>query len=61
MKTFKVKPQKGLIVRDPETRKPLEESGETKPRDTYWLRRVQDKSVTVMASKKSATNKESEA
>lgn len=35
----------GLIVRDPETGKPLAEEGETKPRNSYWLRRKKDNDV----------------
>ena len=45
MKTIKVKPKKGLLVRDPETREPLKAKGEEKPRNTYWLRRIKDESV----------------
>lgn len=30
----------GLIVRDPITLKPLDEKGESKPRNSYWLRRI---------------------
>ena len=60
MATFKIKPTKGLTVRDPETREPLKAAGEEKPRNTYWLRRVKDKSVTVMDAKKNTSTKESE-
>ena len=50
MNTIKVKPKKGLLVRDPKSRKPLEEAGEEKPRDTYWLRRLKDESVIEVKS-----------
>ncbi len=56
MEKFKVKPnQKGLLVRDPETRKPLDANGEVKPRNTYWLRRIQDKSVVEVKGKAKPT------
>ncbi|MUH95226.1 DUF2635 domain-containing protein [Aliivibrio fischeri] len=45
MREMKIKPQKGLLVRDPITRTPLSEKGEIKPRNTYWLRRIKDESV----------------
>ncbi|MCY9805320.1 DUF2635 domain-containing protein [Vibrio scophthalmi] len=60
MATFKIKPQTGLTVRDPETREPLKAAGEEKPRNTYWLRRVKDKSVTIVGAKKNTSTKESE-
>jgi len=59
MKTFKVKPKKGLLVRDPETREPLKDTGEEKPRDIYWLRRVAAGDVEEVKAK-SATKKETE-
>ncbi|NOI29554.1 DUF2635 domain-containing protein [Vibrio coralliilyticus] len=52
MRTFKVKPsRKDLLVRDPETRQPLKAAGEVKPRNTYWLRRIKDKSVVEVKAK----------
>ncbi|WP_299141314.1 DUF2635 domain-containing protein [uncultured Vibrio sp.] len=45
MKTFKIKPKKGLTVKDPVTREPLKAAGEVKPRNLYWLRRLNDGSV----------------
>lgn len=60
MKTIKVKPLNGLLVRDPETREPLEETGENKPRTPYWLRRIKDKSVTLVKTTKAATTKETD-
>ncbi len=59
MQTIKVKPQKGLLVRDPETRQPLKATGEEKPRNPYWLRRIKDKSV-VEVTVKTATTKEAD-
>lgn len=53
MRQFKVKPKKGLIVRDPVTREPLKANGETKPRNAYWLRRKLEGSVTIIDLKKS--------
>ncbi len=68
METIKVKPLNELIVRDPITREPLKKEGEEKPRTTYWLRRIKDKSVALVgetktaktAAKKAATTKETE-
>lgn len=51
MQTFNIKPKKGLTVKDPETLAPLKAAGENKPRNAYWLRRLQDGSVTEMAAK----------
>lgn len=49
MKTFNVKPNvKGKVVqmvRDPETYRALATTGETKPRNSYWLRRIKDGDV----------------
>ena len=56
MKTIKVKPKKGLLVRDPETREPLKAKGEEKPRNTYWLRRIKDESVIELTAKKDTTS-----
>lgn len=47
MKKSKLYPsRRGLIVRDPRTRKPLAEDGEDKELTGYWLRRLRDGSVT---------------
>lgn len=47
MKKVKLYPsRRGLIVRDPRTRKPLAEGGEEKELTGYWLRRLRDGSVT---------------
>lgn len=46
MQTLKIKPaNKDVMVRDPESMKPLKTEGETKPRTTYWLRRIADGDV----------------
>lgn len=37
MPTFKIKPKTGLLIRDPETFELLSESGEDKPKISYWL------------------------
>lgn len=43
-----LKPAKaGLIVRDPDTGKPLAEDGEVKTRSTYWIRRIKQGDVTA--------------
>ena len=49
MQELKIKPtSKTLLVRDPITREPLQQKGEVKPRNAYWLRRVMDGSVIDM-------------
>lgn len=46
---FKVKPTTEEIkVRDPETGAVLKAEGENKPKDTYWLRRLQEGVVEVV-------------
>ncbi len=53
MREIKIKPTtKDLLVRDPITRVPLKASGEVKPRNAYWLRRILDDSVVEINSKK---------
>ena len=48
MKKVKLYPtRRGLIVRDPRTRKPLAEDGEFKDRSGYWLRRMREGSVSL--------------
>ena len=50
--TFKIKPaKKGGIVRDPNTYKALKATGENKPRNEYWLRRLAEGSVIEVVSK----------
>lgn len=46
--TFTIKPRAGITVKDPETLEPLKKTGESKPRNTYWLRRVSDGDCTVV-------------
>lgn len=45
-----LKPQTGLKVKDPVTGKPLADDGETKPANTYWLRRLADGDVMDLNS-----------
>ena len=42
-------PTPGLIVRHPDTGKPLDATGEPVERDSYWLRRERDGDVTLTA------------
>lgn len=56
--TFKIKPAPGLTVRDPVTTQPLAAKGETKPRNSHWLRRLSDGDVVVVTNTAS-DNKES--
>jgi hypothetical protein len=44
-----IAPAPGLIVRDPVTKIPLAADGETKPRNSYWLRRLADGDVRETA------------
>lgn len=44
----------GLLVRDPVTGKPLDPNGETKPRNSYWLRRISDGDAVKAKPTKSA-------
>ncbi|ECR7610284.1 DUF2635 domain-containing protein [Salmonella enterica] len=47
MKKVKLYPtRRGLIVRDPRTKKLLSEDGELKDKTGYWLRRMRDGSVS---------------
>ena len=52
-----IKPgRKGLLVRDPITGAPLDPNGESKPRSSYWLRRLRDgDAVKATPPKKSAS------
>jgi hypothetical protein len=58
MLTMFVKPMPGLIVRHPVTRLPLAAEGEEKPRNSYWLRRIREKSVTEETPPEAAAPKE---
>ncbi|MDF7670240.1 DUF2635 domain-containing protein [Orbaceae bacterium ESL0721] len=49
---FLIKPKSGLIVRDPDTLEQLAASGESKPQNSYWLRRLHDGDVEIIESKK---------
>ncbi|WP_023604307.1 DUF2635 domain-containing protein [Aliivibrio logei] len=52
MREIKIKPtNKDVLVRDPITRVPLNVKGEVKPRNSYWLRRIQDGSVVIVTDK----------
>jgi len=50
---FRVKPAKGMLVRDPETGRHLATKGEKKPRNSYWLRRLNDADVVEITGGKS--------
>ena len=53
MNTMRIKPsRKDVVVRDPETRRPLAAKGEEKPKNTYWLRRLRDGDVVEVGGKK---------
>lgn len=45
---FCIKPANGVTVRDPETLVPLAQTGECKPKNSYWLRRLNDGDVIVV-------------
>lgn len=54
MKNFKIKP-KGGPVYDPTTGKPLADSGETKPRSNYWLRRLHFGEIEIVETGETQT------
>lgn len=50
---MRIKPaNKTVKVLDPVTRQPLKAAGETKPRTTYWMRRLKDGDIVEMVEKK---------
>ncbi|MGX2947352.1 DUF2635 domain-containing protein [Frederiksenia canicola] len=52
METIKIKPAKATIkVRDPDTLEFLNDKGEEKPRNSYWLARLRDGDVVMVESK----------
>ncbi len=58
MKQLFVKPARnGLIVRDPQTGKPLSAEGEQKPDTTYWRRRLRDGDVVASTPAKGGKSK----
>jgi hypothetical protein len=54
-----VKPQPGMIVRDPRTKLPLPESGKEVPSNSYWIRRLKGGDV-VLGNKKKAQKAQKE-
>ena len=56
-KTLHIKPATGQRVRDPLTGQLLNVSGETKPSNSYWWRRLQDGSVVEVTATKTSTSK----
>jgi len=57
MQTFKIKPLAGISVLDPDSKQPLKKSGEVKPRNEYWLRRLVDGVVIEINIKPTKENK----
>lgn len=53
--TATLRPAAGLVVRDPDTRQPLADQGESKPLDTYWSRRLVDGDVHLVPATTSTT------
>jgi hypothetical protein len=47
-KLFFIKAKEGIVIKDPETRKKLSESGELKPRNTFWKKRVSDGEAEII-------------
>ncbi|MDY4480295.1 MAG: DUF2635 domain-containing protein [[Pasteurella] aerogenes] len=63
MTTFKIKPKQGLIIRDPDSFEILSETGEEKPRTSYWLNHLKTGDVELVKetrTSKSTTQKEKE-
>ncbi|OOF50904.1 DUF2635 domain-containing protein [Rodentibacter genomosp. 1] len=61
MPTFKIKPKAGLLIRDPETFELLSESGEEKPKISYWLNHLKNGDVELVndtTTKAKNSNKE---
>jgi Protein of unknown function (DUF2635). len=52
MTKFFIKPVSGVTVRDPETLEPLAQSGELKPKNGHWLRRLNDGDIEVVEQSK---------
>jgi len=54
IKRIFIKPAKtaGTIVRDPKSGVPLKSDGESKPHNTYWVRRLRDESVVLAVEPK---------
>jgi Protein of unknown function (DUF2635) len=48
MTFIRVKPAPGKLVRDPVTYRHLALEGEDKPRNQYWIRRLQEGSVVMV-------------
>ena len=57
MSTFVLNPVKGRLLRDTETRVPLQH-GERKPRNTYYLRAVKAGDAVVVNNVKSKESKD---
>ncbi len=43
-----IKPVGSLRIKDPLTKLPLKKEGESKPKNTYWNRRIKDGDVVVL-------------
>lgn len=48
---FKIKPRKGVIIRDPETFGLLSEQGEIKPKTSYWLNHLKNGDVEIIETR----------
>lgn len=57
MKEFYIKPVANRLVRDPVSGAQLIEAGEFKPMNSYWLRRLRDGDVVVIAETKKNAKK----
>ena len=51
MQTFKIKPVKGMTIINPATMRPLPDEGADVPRNTFWLRRLQDEEIEIVQEK----------
>lgn len=52
-----IKPAEGRQVRDPITKEPLAAEGDSKPRNSYWLRRVKEGDVVISSPVKKKAEK----
>jgi len=46
---MRVRPRPGFVVRDPETKQPVPAEGREVPASTYWMRRVKDGDLELVA------------
>ena len=53
-----IKPAKGLLIRDPQTREQLPAEGKEVVMNTYWMRRINDGDVVIAKAPKKSKKKD---